>query len=61
MFIAVVLALCFCACDESKKQTTQCNDKLECDKEQCNKGDGEACMEVQRLLSMATLQLKWSG
>lgn len=39
MFI-VILTLCFCACDNSKEQTTQCNNKLECDKKQCNKGDG---------------------
>ncbi len=43
MFIAVVLALCFCACDNSKEQTTQCNNKLECGKEQCNKGGAAGC------------------
>lgn len=40
---AVVLALYFCACDESKEQTTQCNNKLECDKEQRNKGGAAGC------------------
>ena len=44
---AVVLALCFCACDglrddDPKEYTTQCKGKEQCEKE-CDEGNGAAC------------------